>query len=166
MGIIVGRKDLVAKIRRNPLLRALRVDKLRLAALSSVLRLYANPATLAEELPALRLLSRSVESIEATAQAVGAAVMPYFARCGISVRTVSCESQVGSGAHPLARLRSAGLSLSSVTPRRAPSVDSIARQLRELSIPVVGRIEKDRVVLDLRCLEERDHALFVRQLSI
>ncbi len=164
-GIILGRKELIAKIRRNPLLRALRVDKTRLAALSSVLRLYANPATVRERVPALRLLSRPVETIRATAEAMQPALARFFETAGVDVETVHCESQVGSGAHPLARLPSAGLRLS---PRRTGSgvnAIAVARQLRMLPTPVVGRIEKDCVVLDMRCLESSDCHTFAEQFA-
>lgn len=164
-GIILGRKELIAKIRRNPLLRALRVDKTRLAALSSVMRLYADPGTVRERLPALRLLSRPVEAIRATAEAVQPSLARFFQASGIEVETVCCESQVGSGAHPLVRLPSAGLRLS---PRRGGggmTATALARQLRMLPTPVIGRIEKDCVFLDMRCLESGDCQTFTEQLA-
>lgn len=164
-GIILGRRDLISRIRRNPLLRALRLDKMRLAALGAVLRTYADQATARDTLPALRLLSRPVKAISAAAERLQPFVQRALANDGVSVQTVSCESQVGSGAHPLTRLPSAGLRLApSGTPRRA-SPAAIARRLRALDVPVIGRIEKDAVVLDLRCLEPVDHDLFLRQLA-
>jgi L-seryl-tRNA(Ser) seleniumtransferase len=160
-GLVVGRADLVAALATNPLKRALRLDKIRLAALEAVLRLYADPDRLAERLPSLRLLSRPHAEIAALAQRV----MPALAEAldGIaSVAPVETKSQIGSGALPVSLLPSAGLAL---LPLRASggAVEALARHLRSLPVPVIGRIEAGRVILDLRCLE--DEPGFTAQLS-
>jgi len=160
-GLVVGRADLIAALATNPLKRALRLDKIRLAALEAVLRLYADPDRLAERLPALRLLARRRDEIAALAERV----MPALAQAldGIaSVAPVETKSQIGSGALPVSLLPSAGLALSPLLPS-GRAVEALARHLRALPVPVIGRIEAGRVILDLRCLE--DEAGFTAQLA-
>jgi len=159
-GLIVGRANLIAALAKNPLKRALRLDKIRLAALEAVLRLYADPDRLAERLPSLRLLARPRAEIAALAERV----MPALAKAldGVaSIALIETKSQIGSGALPVSLLPSAGLAL---LPLRASgsAVEALARHLRSLPVPVIGRIEAGRVILDLRCLE--DEAGFTGQL--
>jgi L-seryl-tRNA(Ser) seleniumtransferase len=160
-GLIVGRAELIAKLARNPLKRALRLDKIRLAALEAVLRLYADPDRLAARLPALRLLSRSRDEIAALAQRL----LPAVARALDGAATVAIaetKSQIGSGALPVSLLPSAALALTPADAAGA-ALEALARRLRTLPVPVIGRIERGRVLLDLRCLE--NEAEFVAQLS-
>ena len=162
-GLVVGRADLVAKLAKNPLKRALRLDKIRLAALEAVLRLYADPDRLAERLPTLRLISRPKAEIDAVAHRLLPAVREAFA--GIAeVDIVETRSQIGSGALPVSLLPSAALALCPIsTTRSGSAVEGLARALRALPIPVIGHIEAGKVVLDLRCLE--DEAEFLAQLG-
>lgn len=154
-GLIAGRRDLIARIRRNPLWRALRCDKVTIAALESVLRLYLEPQRLASDLPALRLLSRRKFEIEAVARELAPAfedALDRFAR----VEVVGCTSQIGSGAMPIEVLPSAGLRLTPGSRRNATglSASRLAGLLRGLPVPVIGRIQSGSVVLDFRCLED------------
>lgn len=150
-GFIVGRKDLIAAINRNPMKRALRVDKVRLAICEATLKLYRDPDTLAERLPTLRCLTRSVDEIAAQA----ARLAPLVARAvGIraSVEIVSCRSQIGSGALPLETLPSAGLAL---TPfGGGGALADLAAALRGLPCPVIGHVEQGALILDLRCMTD------------
>ena len=153
-GLIVGRKDLVARIRKHPLKRALRLGKLPLAALEATLRLYLRPERLAEELPTLRLLTRPLADIEAMAGAVQpalqAALAPRF-----TVECVPLQGQIGSGSLPVERLASAGLGIAPVEKKGAGrALQQLAEALRALPTPVIGRIQDERLLLDLRCLEE------------
>jgi L-seryl-tRNA(Ser) seleniumtransferase len=160
-GLVVGRAGLVATLARNPLKRALRLDKMRLAALEAVLRLYADPDRLAERLPALRLLSRQRAEIAATAERLMPAAAGVLAGLA-AVEVVETRSQIGSGALPVSLLPSAGLALKPL--RRSDSaVQALAQRLRALPVPVIGRIEAGRLILDLRCLE--DEAGFLAQLD-
>jgi L-seryl-tRNA(Ser) seleniumtransferase len=159
-GLVVGRADLIAALAKNPLKRALRLDKIRLAALEAVLRLYADPDRLAARLPSLRLLVRPRAEIAALAERV----MPALAQAlgGIaSVALVETQSQIGSGALPVSLLPSAGLALTPLLPSGG-AVEALARHLRSLPVPMIGRIEAGRVILDLRCLD--DEAGFTDQL--
>ena len=161
-GIIVGRAELVGKLKKNPMKRALRVDKMTIAALAAVLRLYADPARLAERVPTLRLLGKPVAEIEATARRL----QPHLAaqlKGRASVEIDPCQSQIGSGALPLAGLASVALTIRPTVGRRGAALRRLAAQLRALPVPVIGRIQDDALVLDLRCLD--DEAGFAAQLA-
>ncbi|HVH75392.1 MAG TPA: L-seryl-tRNA(Sec) selenium transferase [Stellaceae bacterium] len=163
-GLVVGRADLVARLAKNPLKRALRLDKIRLAALEAVLRLYADPDRLRERLPALRLLARPEAEIAALARTLLPAVREALAGHA-DAEIVETRSQIGSGALPVSLLPSAALALRARLPAASgAAVETLARAFRALPVPVVGRIEADRLVLDLRCLEEP--AEFVEQLRL
>jgi len=153
-GFVVGRRALIEQINRNPLKRALRVDKIRLAALEATLRLYRDPDRLAERLPTLRLLARPAAAIEAQARRL-APVLARAVGSGFSVAAAPCRSQIGSGALPVETIASFGLALRPAGKKRAgAALDDLAARLRALPIPVIGRIEKQALVLDLRCLED------------
>jgi L-seryl-tRNA(Ser) seleniumtransferase len=161
-GIVVGRRDLIQKLNKNPLKRALRLDKGRLAALEATLRLYADPDRLAERLPTLRLLTRK----EAEIAAVALRLQPVVARAlagAAEVNLESCRSQIGSGALPVDLLPSHCLSIKATGSRSGAAVERLAAAFRALPMPVIGRIEDNQLKLDLRCLE--DEAGFVTQLA-
>ncbi len=160
-GIIVGRASLIQRIKKNPMARALRVDKLTLAALGAVLRLYGDPARAAREIPALRLLARPPAAIEALARAWLAPMTRALGSIA-NVEVCVCASQIGSGALPIEQLPSWGLSLQPRAAKRA--VETLAARLRNLPMPIIGRIHQGAVLLDLRCLE--DTASFATQLEI
>ena len=164
-GLIVGRADLIARLKKNPLKRAIRCDKMTLAALDTVLGFYENPERLAEEVPSIRLLSRKADDIRAQATRLAPAVARACAGHAM-VEVVDCMSQIGSGALPVEALPSAALALSPDLPGkkgRGRVLKRLATELRNLSVPVIGRIEDDRLLLDVRCLEDEEG--FVSQLS-
>jgi L-seryl-tRNA(Ser) seleniumtransferase len=162
-GFIVGRKDLIEKINRNPMKRALRVDKMRIAILETTLRLYRDPDRLAERLPTVRLLARPKQEIEALARRL----MPPVASAvggAFAVEGAACASQIGSGALPVETIASAGLAIRPKAARGAGrALGALAAALRKLPVPVIGRIEEQALVLDLRCLE--DEAAFLANLT-
>jgi L-seryl-tRNA(Ser) seleniumtransferase len=150
-GFIVGKRDLIQAINRNPMKRALRVDKIRLAAIEATLKLYRDPTRLAERLPTFRMLTRSQHEIEAQARRL----LPHIAEAlgdDFAIQLCECQSQIGSGALPLETIASAGLAIAAK--RKGPELERLSAMLRELPRPLIGRIEKERLVLDLRCLAE------------
>lgn len=161
-GLIVGRKDLIQKLRRNPLKRALRLDKMTLAALDAVLRLYEDPERLAEHLPTLRHLARSVADLTEQANRI----TPTFQAAIGSRWTVStevCQSEVGSGSLPGAAITSLALVSHPVGKRGAgAALERLSARLRALPMPVIGRVHDGGFWLDLRCLE--DEVEFLDQL--
>jgi L-seryl-tRNA(Ser) seleniumtransferase len=155
-GFIVGRKDLIARIKRNPMKRALRIDKVRLAALEATLKLYRNPDRLAEYLPTLRLLARPRWDIEETAHQLLPIIEEKLGE-RFEVSVAACASQIGSGALPMERIPSAGLAIRLRGARRGGRMlSALSTAFRQLSIPVVGRIEDNTLIFDLRCLEDED----------
>ena len=156
-GIIVGRRDLIDRIRRNPMKRALRLDKITLAALGAVLRLYANPEQLPARLPALRLLTRSEDEIRAQAERLQAPLAERLSKIA-EVQVVSCMSQIGSGALPVETLPSAALALMPLGGKRqlGGALKRLAASFRALPQPVIGRTSDGVFLLDLRCLEDED----------
>ncbi len=155
-GLIVGRADLVKQLNMNPLKRALRLDKGRLAAMEAVLRLYHNPDRLPERLPTLRLLVRPEADIRATADRIAQSLRAAWPDREVLVE--ACRGQIGSGAMPLDQLPSAAVTIG------GKSLDTLAHQLRALPRPVIGRIHDGRLWLDCRCLEPDDEANFLSQL--
>jgi L-seryl-tRNA(Ser) seleniumtransferase len=163
-GIIIGKRELIAPLKKNPLKRALRCDKMTLAALQALLPLYADPERVCQRVPALRLLSRSQADIEAAAQRLLPLLQPHcidFAE----VSVVPCHSQIGSGALPVAQLASAALALNPLPQRKGRALQQLAAAFRGLPQPVLGRIHEDTLLFDLRCLENPDEKYFLQQLT-
>lgn len=149
-GLVVGRAEAVRRLASNPMKRALRLDKVRLAALEAVLRLYLDPDRLPERLPALRLLTRQPDAIRATAERVAPVIARRFS--GRQVGVQPCRSEIGSGALPRELLPSFAVAIGGDSP------ETVASALRDLSRPVIGRVAHGKVLLDCRCLDEADEA--------
>ena len=155
-GLIVGSQEAVTRIRKFPMKRALRLSKLPLAALEATLTLYLQPDRLTEQLPTLRWLTRPRETVAATANMLLAAfrdaVAPRY-----TVEVVELSSQIGSGSLPVDRLPSAGLAFAPVLQGRrgmGTALETLSTALRELPVPIIGRVEEDRLLLDCRCLDD------------
>lgn len=161
-GFIVGDRALIAQINRNPLKRALRVDKLRLAAIEATLTLYRDPDRLAQSLPTLRFLARDQASIQAQARRLHPLVAERLGKA-FAVDVADCLSQVGSGALPLDTLASAALFIRPHGSQR--ELERLAASLRALPRPIVGRIADGALRLDLRCLDEADEASFIAAMA-
>jgi L-seryl-tRNA(Ser) seleniumtransferase len=180
-GFIAGRAELVSRINRNALKRALRVDKLRFAALEALLRLYADPDRLATRLPVLRFMTRTAQELEAQARRLQP---PLEQALGGSaeVSVEPCESHIGSGSLPGEGVASFALTLRprpgarGATSKKADDhaahggrgvrqsrVEQLARAFRSLPRPVVGRIHEGVLHFDVRCLD--DERCFVEQLQ-
>lgn len=164
-GIIVGRKELIAKIKKNPMKRALRVGKLTLAALEPTLRLYLHPEKLAERLTTLRLFTRPQADMQQQAQHLVPQLQAVLGEAWV-VETAAMHSQIGSGALPVENLPSYGLKLYPASGKQAGrQLTQLETRLRALPRAVIGRLHDDALWLDLRCLEAQGQAQFEAQLS-
>lgn len=160
-GLLVGRADLIAKIRKHPLKRALRVGKLTLAALEPVLELYRSPEFLIERLTTLQLLTRPPSEMQAQAVRLKPIVQRAVADA-YEVTDAPMASQIGSGALPVDMLPSHGLAIRVVKGKRG-SLNRLESLLRELPRPVIGRLSDKTLWLDMRCLNLADEAAFIDQ---
>ncbi len=153
-GIIVGRKDLIARIKKNPLKRALRVDKMTYAALEAVLRLYRDPERLAQTLPTLRLLTRPLHEIERVAHELLPAVKKTLAGTADAVLKPS-HTQIGSGSLPVDMLPSICIAITPLVKGKGEGtmLKKIEQAFRGLPVPVIGRVAEGAFCLDLRSLE-------------
>jgi L-seryl-tRNA(Ser) seleniumtransferase len=163
-GLLVGSKDLIARIKKNPLKRALRVGKITLAALEAVLRLYRDPDRLHERVTALHLLTRHEPQIRAAAERLLPALRGALASLPVTVEIVPLKSQIGSGSLPVDRLPSAGFAIRPQG-KKGGVLNRIEAALRGLPRPVIGRIEGGALLLDLRCLAAAEETEFAAQLS-
>lgn len=157
-GIIVGRSEPVSRMKTNPLARALRLDKMTLAALEETLRLYLAPEGIPAAIPTLRMLALSAKDIGARARRVADLVS---AGAGGTLRVAVAEStsQVGGGSLPLTDLETSVVSLRS--DRHSPN--QIVKALRDCEIPVIARIVEEEVYIDLRTVQPNDDDLLARQ---
>ena len=153
-GIIVGRTELIAALRKNPMCRALRVDKLTLAALEATLRLYRDPERARERIPTLRMLTAAPEQIETRARRLAERI----GQSGIPTAVVKTDALVGGGAFPDVQLPSFGIAVIS---ERADDLDA---RLRAYTPAVVGRIAQGQLILDLRTVADSEEAEFEQAL--
>jgi L-seryl-tRNA(Ser) seleniumtransferase len=166
-GLLVGRRDLIAKIKKNPLKRCLRVGKLTLAALEAVLALYRDPDRLHLRVTAVRQLTRPEAAIRAAAKRLLPALKNALTGLPVTAEIVALKSQIGSGSLPVDRLPSAGFAIrpqgkkGGVLNRIEAALRGVAHPLR----PVIGRIDDGALLLDLRCLDEGDEAAFAATLA-
>ena len=154
-GILIGRKSLIDQIRKDPLLRTYRADKLAYAAVEATLHQYLTNAT--EEIPLLRMLNLSAEAVEARCTRLAVACE----KGNLSAEVVEVESVLGGGTTPRARLKSFAVALR----RASQSADDLLLELRRLDPPVIARIEDDRVLLDLRTVDPDQDAYLADSLS-
>lgn len=159
-GIIVGKRALVEQLSAHPLLRALRQDKLTLAALEATLRLYLNPARAKAELPVLRMLASTPAELEAKARLLQERLASRFG-LPLGSAVERCHSQVGGGAMPGAEMPSFAVTLA----LEGLSAHALAARLRQGDPAVVGRLEGDRLWLDVRTLLEGDEDALVLALE-
>jgi L-seryl-tRNA(Ser) seleniumtransferase len=158
-GLIAGRRDLVAPLKKHPLSRAFRVDKLCLAALAATLALYADPLDASRRIPAVRMLTESPGTVRARALRLVRAVKSLARRTpglagALSMAVVPEMSSPGGGAMPEVRIATACVALSHPT----LSPDALERRLRTGPMPVVARIGRGKVLLDLRTVADDEVA--------
>ncbi|ADH84926.1 L-seryl-tRNA(Sec) selenium transferase [Desulfurivibrio alkaliphilus] len=152
-GLILGRRELIEQIKKNPLNRALRIDKFTLAALESVLRLYFDEEQACREIPTLRMLTSPYQEQRRRAQRLRRRLRGLPAAC-CELELVRVNSRVGGGALPEMPLPSCALALK---PQRM-SLNRLEQALRAAPVPVIGRIEDDRLLLDMRTVADAEVA--------
>ncbi len=155
-GIIVGDSENVGAIKRNPMKRALRPDKLTLAFLDRTLRLYENPERLAERLPLLRSLTRTLGELENQGEVLARSLETVLG--DFDVRLVPSEVQIGSGSLPNQRIASRAVRITHDDPSE---VRRLGERLRRLATPVIGRLHQEAVWLDVRGAEPLDELIEV-----
>ncbi len=144
-GIILGARDVIARIRDNPLMRALRVDKLTLAALQATLALYRDPVHAISAIPVLSMIAAPIAALRLRAERIVAGLGVG----GISAAVIDSEASVGGGAFPTARIPSVAVAVNG----DAAALEAAARNA---STPVIGRIANGRFLLDVRTIPPRD----------
>jgi L-seryl-tRNA(Ser) seleniumtransferase len=151
-GLIVGRRELIERMRSNPLKRALRCDKVTLAILRHTLKLYQDPERLTATLPLLRMLTRPLDALRRDAGRLAEALRGVLDEsCHVEVSESRC--QIGSGAMPDATLPSIAVRISAAS---ASGLGALAARLRQLPIPVIGRVHEGALWLDLRAVDSID----------
>src|SRR5207302_10135409 len=149
-GLLVGRAEVIERMRSHPLYRALRADKLRIAALEATLDAYAHEAA-ATEIPTHRMIGASVDEMKARTAAFvqhASTQLPM----DVKIEILNSESAIGGGAAPISRLPTSVVSITHET----LAANQIEQALRRHTPPVISRIEDDRVLLDLRTVSEMD----------
>ena len=166
-GVIVGKAEWIEKMRKNPMMRAMRVDKLTLAALAATLQLYlTTPSadTLAAQLPMLNRYTRPMEALHAVAKQLARQLRDIFGE-KVHIQIAETHGQIGSGALPVETLPSVALVLEPTD----ITADELASRFRQAKVPVIGRIKNAQLWLDLRAIYEREQACIVetaRQVSL
>ncbi len=150
-GIILGKKEIVDRVKKNPLNRALRIDKFTLAGLESVLRLYFDEKMALQTIPTLTMLTMPLKTIEKRARRLLRKIKQIPAEtCGISL--LKTESRAGGGALPEQGLASSAVALAP----GSMTVNDLELKLRSADPPVIGRIEDDRFILDMRTVADNE----------
>src|SRR5262245_2106360 len=163
VGILAGAPDFIAPVAKHPLKRAPRIDKVRLAILEAVLKLYRDPGRLSESLPTLRYCVRSRLELSQLASRLRPPIAEAVAE-NYAVSTIACMSEIGSGALPLETLASAGIAITPATrPGAGKKLEALSRAFRRLPVPVIGYVRDNALIFDLRCLD--DETAFIAQLA-
>jgi len=159
-GIILGKREILSRLRKEQLLRALRIDKLTLAALEATLRLYQDEKEALAEIPTLRMLTMKPEALQKKALSYIRRIRPKIP-AAVNLNVVAGSSQVGGGSLPLLDLPTILIKVEAEG-RSPQQVDSSFRQCR---VPVLGRIHKGQYLLDLRTLQDADIPALIKAMS-
>ena len=163
-GIVAGRKELVEKLKTAPMMRALRVDKLTLATLSSVIRSYFNDKTLVENIPLFSIIEQTSEHLKNKADDLSKVFNTY----NISGRVVKTEGKCGGGTLPGVKIESYGVSVVSnkgAQKERSEFAENIFKKLHDLDRPVVGILKQGEMIFDVLTLEKKDFEYIAESLS-
>ncbi|MEE1086093.1 MAG: L-seryl-tRNA(Sec) selenium transferase [Schaedlerella sp.] len=149
-GIIVGKKKYIDLMKKNQLSRAFRIDKFTAAALELVLQEYLSEEKAIQNIPVLKMITKSLDDVKKGAEELS--TMLKKSKFSAQYEVIFCESQVGGGAFPTEVLPSYGVA---VTPDKI-STAKLEILMRQLPVPVIGRIVDDQMILDVRTLEKKD----------
>lgn len=149
-GIIVGKKEWIAQLQAHPLKRVLRCDKVILAGLEATLRLYLNPEKLTERLPTLRLLTQSTEQLRTNAEHLKVRLENRL-NSDYHIQIEDSLAQIGSGSQPMERIPSVAVTLSEKTNAK---LSALSARFKQLSQPIIGRMENGKLWLDLRSVAD------------
>ncbi|MCI5165127.1 MAG: L-seryl-tRNA(Sec) selenium transferase [Candidatus Electrothrix sp. GM3_4] len=158
-GIILGSREIIERIKRNPMNRALRIDKFTLSALESILRLYRNPQTVFDRVPTLNMISTPIEIIQHKAEQLAEVLEKGISTC-CSVQIADVMSRVGGGAMPEQDLPSKAVVLQPLSMK----LNRLEAKLRKLDIPIIGRVENDCLLLDMRTVSSDELHLIAKGL--
>jgi L-seryl-tRNA(Ser) seleniumtransferase len=158
-GIILGRSDHIGRMKKNPLARALRVDKIVLAAMEETLRCYLEPDTVTDRIPTLQAIACVPEKLEARARAIAARLTEEAGETA-GIEVAPAESQVGGGSLPTAGLSTWVIQMSS--PRYSP--DQLVARLRRGDPPIIARIMNDQVIIDLRTVQPSEDGILAQMI--
>ncbi|MCW5204151.1 L-seryl-tRNA(Sec) selenium transferase [Desulfobulbus sp. US2] len=158
-GIILGSKELIERIKRNPMNRALRIDKFTLSALESTLRLYREPQTVFERIPTLNIISTPIEIVQNKAEQLAEVLQKSISTC-CTIQIEKVMSRVGGGALPEQNLPSRAVILQPLFLK----INRLEQKLRKLDIPIIGRVENNRLLLDMRTVRSDELHLIAKGL--
>ncbi len=158
-GIIIGKKKYIDKMKKNQLTRALRIDKFTAATLEVVLQEYLSEEKAIENIPVLRMITKSLEEVASDATLL--LEMIEEAKLPLHLQLVDCESQIGGGSLPLERIKSKGLTLK---PQHMSTVE-FEERMRRLEVPIICRVVNDEILLDVRTIDRKYFELVKSQLQ-
>lgn len=159
-GVIVGKTKYIEKMKKNNLLRALRVDKLTITALTETLRMYLDSSTIEKNIPVLQMLSQSEENLREKANRVYTEILKHNPQYQNSVEITPCQSMVGGGSLPTQLMNSYGIKIKSSLP-----TNEFEKAMRTTEPYIVGRIEDDVYYLDMRTVFEEELDILAQKIS-
>lgn len=149
-GIIVGKKEWIEQLQAHPLKRVLRCDKVILSGLEATLRLYLNPEKLTEKLPTLRLLTQPLEQLKINATRLKERLESRL-NSQFDIQIEDSQAQIGSGSQPMERIPSVAVTIAEKTNAK---LSALSARFKQLSQPIIGRMENGKIWLDLRSLAD------------
>lgn len=156
-GIIVGKKEYIERMKKNPLTRAFRVDKFTISALEATLRLYLDESAAIEKIPTLKMLSMKVEELDRRAKTLFDMLNKKIDDENCKIEIVDSYSEVGGGSLPLEKMPTKCIEISF----GEENIVGFERALREFRIPIIARVYKNRLYLDLRTIREEEYKIVV-----
>ncbi|NLV77699.1 MAG: L-seryl-tRNA(Sec) selenium transferase [Tissierellia bacterium] len=160
-GIIVGKKEYIEAMKKNPLTRAFRIDKFTISALEATLRLYLDEEKAIEKIPTLNMLTMGIDILENKANMLYNLLMERITQEDLIIDIVDSYSEVGGGSLPLERIPTKCISLRF----EVSSITEFEKHLRKLDVPIITRVYKDTIYIDLRTVKEEEFYLVVDGIS-